>query len=314
MTRPPHAARRVVSLLPSASEIVAALGAAGTLVARSHECDFPAAVADLPAISSPRIDPARPSAAIETDVRACLEAALSIYRIDAGALRDAKPDLVVTQTLCEVCAVSPADVEAALTEWTGTKPEILALNPATIADILGDIERIATALGRSEAGASLAAQMRGQMDEIAARCAGANARPRVATLEWLDPPMAGGNWMPEMVMMAGGENLFGAAGAHSPWLDPDALVAAAPDIVLVVPCGFGIARTRKELDALSGKPWWQALGGKIFVADGNRYFNRPGPRLVESLEILAEILHPELCDFGHRSDGYIAWERAHEAQ
>ena len=313
MTRPPQAARRVVSLLPSATEIVAALGAAGTLVARSHECDFPAGVGDLPAISGPRIDPARPSATIQTDIVACLEAALSIYRIDATALRDVKPDLIVTQTLCEVCAVSPADIEGALAQWTGAKPEILALNPATIADILGDIGRVAAALGRPDAGTSLVAQMRGQMEAIAERCAGANARPRVATLEWLDPPMAGGNWMPEMVAMAGGENLFGAAGAHSPWLEPDALVASAPDIVLVVPCGFGIARTRKELDALSGQQWWQALGGKVFVADGNRYFNRPGPRLVESLEILAEILHPEICDFGHRDDGYIAWERAHEA-
>ncbi|MBI3507936.1 MAG: ABC transporter substrate-binding protein [Proteobacteria bacterium] len=303
-----QAARRVVSLLPSATEIVAALGAGGELVARSHECDFPAAVADLPAISSPRIDSARPSAAIEADMRARLEAALSIYRIDADALRDLRPDLIVTQTLCAVCAVSPADVAAALAEWTGARPEILALAPTRLADVLDDIGRVATALGRKEAGASLAAQMRGQMEAIAERCAGANTRPRVATLEWLDPPMAGGNWMPELVTMAGGENLFGVAGEHSPWLDPEALVASAPDIVLVVPCGFGIARARKELAALAGKAWWQALGGRVVVADGNRYFNRPGPRLVESLEILAEILHPEICDFGHRDDGYVVLE------
>jgi iron complex transport system substrate-binding protein len=312
MTRPAQAMRRVVSLLPSATEIVAALGAAGELVARSHECDFPAAVGDLPAISAPRIDPARPSAAIEADVRACLEAALSIYRIDAAALRDVRPDLVVTQTLCEVCAVSPADIEAALATWTGARPQVLALNPATLADVLGDIGRVAAALDRAEAGASLAAQMRRQMDGIAAQCAASNARPRVATLEWLDPPMAGGNWMPELVAMAGGENLFGEAGAHSPWLDPAALVAAAPDIVLVVPCGFDIARTRTELAALADKAWWRALQGRVFIADGNRYFNRPGPRLVESLEILAEILHPELCDYGHRDDGYVVFERMHE--
>ncbi len=310
MTKPAQAMRRVVSLLPSATEIVAALGAAGELVARSHECDFPASVGDLPAISAPRIDPARPSAAIEGDVRACLEAALSIYRVDAAALRDVRPDLIVTQTLCEVCAVSPADVEAALAAWTGERPQILALNPATLGDVLDDIGRVAAALGRTDAGASLAAQMRGQMDEIATRCASTNARPSVATIEWLDPPMSGGNWMPELVAMAGGESLFGTAGAHSPWLDPDALVAAAPDVVLVVPCGFGIARTRAELAALADRPWWRALQGRICIADGNRYFNRPGPRLVESLEILAEILHPELCDYGHRDDGYVDFERA----
>lgn len=314
MTRPSQAMRRVVSLLPSATEIVAALGAAGELVARSHECDFPAAARDLRAISAPRIDPARPSAAIEADVRACLEAALSIYRIDAMALREVRPDLVVTQTLCEVCAVSPADVEAALATWTGARPQILALNPATLADVLGDIGRVAVALDRAEAGASLAAQMSRQMDAIAARCAASNLRPRVATLEWLDPPMAGGNWMPELVAMAGGENLFGEAGGHSPWLDPEALAATAPDIVLVVPCGFDIARTRTELAAIADRPWWLALQGRIFIADGNRYFNRPGPRLVESLEILAEILHPELCDYGHRDDGYVAFERMHGPQ
>ncbi|MBL8833013.1 MAG: ABC transporter substrate-binding protein [Rhodospirillales bacterium] len=310
MAGPTQAVRRVVSLLPAATEIVAALGAAGELVARSHECDFPASVGDLPAVSAPRIDPARPSAAIEADVRARLEAALSIYRIDATALRDARPDLIVTQTMCDVCAVSPADVEAALAEWTGARPRIVALAPATLADVLGDIGRVAAALGRAEAGASLAAQMRTQMDEIAARCAGANARPSVATIEWLDPPMAGGNWMPELVGMAGGRNLFGAPGAHSPWLDPEALAAADPDIVLVVPCGFGIARTRTELDALADRPWLRALRGRIVLADGNRYFNRPGPRLVESLEILAEILHPEICDYGHRDDGYADWKQA----
>ncbi len=314
MTGVTQPGRRVVSLLPSATEIVAALGALGDLVARSHECDFPAAVSALPAVSSPRIDPLRGSATIEADVRALLEAALSIYRIDAGALRDVRPELIVTQTLCEVCAVSPADLAKALAGWTGGQPEILALAPTRLADVLDDIGRVAAAIGRQDAGASLAAQMRGQMDVITERCRSANSRPRVATIEWLDPPMAGGNWMPELVAMAGGENLFGSAGAHSPWLDPEALVAANPEIVLVVPCGFGITRTRKELESLAGKQWWQALDGKVFVADGNRYFNRPGPRLVESLEILAEILHPETCDFGHRDDGYIAWERAQEAQ
>jgi iron complex transport system substrate-binding protein len=303
-----NAARRIVSLLPAATEIVAALGAAGELVARSHECDFPAGIAALPAISAPRIDPARPSSALDADIRERLEAALSIYRIDADALRAARPDVIVTQTLCDVCAVSPADIEAALGEWTGAQPTLVALAPLRLADVREDIARVADALGRAEAGQSLAAQMQGQMDAIAARCAGAATRPTVATIEWLDPPMAGGNWMPELVAMAGGTNLFGAAGAHSPWLEPAELAAARADVALIVPCGFGIERTRAELAALAGTGWVQALPARTFLADGNRYFNRPGPRLVESLEILAEILHPEICDYGHRGDGWIAWQ------
>jgi iron complex transport system substrate-binding protein len=299
--------RRVVSLLPSASEIVAALGALGTLVGRSHACDFPPALAGVPAVTAPRVDPARPSAALDADVRARLEAALSIYRIDADLLRSLRPDVVVTQTLCEVCAVTPADLGAALAEWTGTRPEIVALAPLSLADVLGDVVRIAEALGRRAAGVSLAAQMHAQMDDIARRCAGANRRPRVATIEWLDPPMAGGNWMPELVAMAGGENLFGEAGRHSPWLDPDAVLAADPEIVVAVPCGFGLARAWRELAAVAGQGWWRNFRGEIYVADGDSYFNRPGPRLVESLEILAEILHPEICDFGHRGEGYVAW-------
>jgi iron complex transport system substrate-binding protein len=298
-------ARRVVSLLPAASEIVAALGAAGSLVARSHECDHPAGVADLPAITASRLAGERPSAAIERDVRARLEAGLSIYALDAVALRAARPDVIVTQTLCEVCALTPADLADALADWTGARPEIVALSPLRLDDVFGDIERIGAALGRVEAARSLAAQMRASMAEISARAAG-RTRPRVLTLEWLDPPMAGGNWMPELVAMAGGENLFGAAGAHSPWLDPAKLAACAPDIVLLVPCGFGIVRTLAELPALEAHGWWRDLRGRKFVADGGRYFNRPGPRLVESLEILAEILHPDAFDFGHRGDGFVA--------
>ncbi len=294
-----------MSLLPAASEIVAALGAAGDLVARSHECDHPAGIVDLPTITASRLAGDRPSAAIERDVRARLEAELSIYALDAAALRAVRPDLIVTQTLCEVCALTPADLAEALADWTGAKPDLLALAPLCLADVLDDIERIGAALGRAEAARSLAAQMRASMAAVAARAAG-RARPRVLTLEWLDPPMAGGNWMPELVAMAGGDNLFGTAGAHSPWLDPAAVADCAPDIVLLVPCGFGIARTLAELPPLEAHEWWRTLPGRKFVADGGQYFNRPGPRLVESLEILAEILHPDAFDFGHRGDGYVA--------
>jgi iron complex transport system substrate-binding protein len=291
---------RVATLLPSATDTVLALGAAGQLAARSHECpDVPG----VPAVTASRLDASLASGAATRAAREILEAALSIYRVDANALRAAAPDVIVTQTLCEACAVTPADLEAALAAWTGPAPALLALNPLCLADAIGDIGRIGAALGRAGAAALLVASLEARIDAIAARANGL-PKPRVATLEWLDPPMAGGNWLPELIALAGGENLFGTAGEHSPWTDPAAYRAAAADIVLILPCGFDIARTRRELAAL---PWIAALPGRKYVLDGARYFNRPGPGLVESLEILAEILHPRSFDFGHRGDGYAAW-------
>jgi iron complex transport system substrate-binding protein len=300
---------RVASLLASATEIVAALGAGDLLVARSHECDFPPEVAQLPAVTAPQLDTTQPSPDIDRDVKALLERSLSIYRVDGDRLRDLAPDLIVTQTQCEVCAVTPADVEAALAAWTGAKPRIVSLAANALTDIFADIRRVAAALGRPEHGEALVASLRGRMDAIAAQAALVGARPRVACLEWLDPLMAAGNWMPELVAMAGGENLFGAAGRHSPWMTWDDLTASDPDVILVLPCGFDIPRTQKELAALGPRAGWSGLRalreGRIFLCDGNQYFNRPGPRLADSLEILAELLHPDRFAFGHEGTGWI---------
>jgi len=300
---------RVVSLLASATEIVAALGARGLLVARSHECDFPPEIAGLPMVTGPKLDTSRPSAIIDRDVKALLEQALAIYRVDGERLREVKPDLILTQTQCEVCAVTPADVEAALAAWTGERPRIVALAPNALADVFTDIMRVAAAIGRPERGGALIDSMRARMDDIAGQAQALAARPRVAAIEWIDPLMAGGNWMPELITMAGGVSLFGVAGAHSPWMTLDELAAADPDVVLVLPCGFDIARTRAELPPLLKDPRWQSLravrGGRIFLCDGNQYFNRPGPRLAESLEILAEIFHPSAFAFGHEGSGWV---------
>ena len=302
-------APRVASLLASATEIMAALDARALLVARSHECDFPPEVAALPAVTAPKLDTRRPSAVIDRDVKTLLEQALAIYRVDGEALRAVKPDVILTQTQCEVCAVTPADVDAALAAWTGARPKIVALAPNALADVFTDIMRVAAAIGRPERGASVIDAMRARMDDITGRARTLSARPRVAAIEWIDPLMAGGNWMPELIAMAGGESLFGVAGAHSPWMSLDELAAVDPDIVLVLPCGFDIPRARAELPALTEKPQWRRLravrAGRIFVCDGNQYFNRPGPRLAESLEILAEILHPSVFRFGHEGTGWI---------
>src|SRR5262245_58258545 len=219
---------RIASLLASATEIVCALGARELLVARSHECDFPADVAALPAVTAPKLDTSRPSAAIDRDVKALLEQALSVYKVEAERLRALAPEIIVTQTQCEVCAVSENDVIAALADWTGTRPRIVSLVPNALADVVTDILRVAEAIGRPAAGAALVASMQARLSTVALRAA-TLPRRRVACIEWIEPLMAAGNWMPELVAMAGGDNLFGEAGKHSPWMTMEALTASDPE-------------------------------------------------------------------------------------
>jgi len=300
---------RVASLLASATEIVAALGAGDLLVARSHECDFPATVASLPVVTAPKLDTSRPSAAIDRDVKSLLEKALSVYHVDAERLRALAPDVIVTQTQCEVCAVSPRDVEEALASWTGERPRIVSLTPNALSDVFADIERVGAALGCPQRGKDVAAEMRRRVEAIETRAARLPNRPRVACIEWIEPLMAAGNWMPELVALAGGHNLFGEAGHHSPWMTFENLMAADPDVIVVLPCGFDIARARAELPALTARPEWQSLRAArergIYICDGNQYFNRPGPRLADSLEVLAEILHPAAFRFGYEGTGWV---------
>ena len=300
---------RVVSLLPSATEIVAALGFADTLVGRSHECDYPEEVADLPVCTEPMVDPRGGSEEIHRSVSDLLARTLSVYRVDADRLRDLAPTHLVTQVQCEVCAVSLEEVENALANWTERRPRLTALNPASLADVFADIERVATDLGAPERGARLVAAMRRRMESVAAAAASL-PEPRVAAIEWLSPLMTAGNWMPELVKMAGGEDIFGAAGRHSSWLSWETLRAADPDVIVVFPCGFSLDRVEREIGLLTSLPGWDALSavatGRVYLAEANQYFNRPGPRLAETLEILAEMLHPEAFVFGH--EGH-AWKR-----
>ncbi len=299
---------RIVSLLPSATEIVCALGFERDLVGRSHECDFPASVEHLPALTEPKFAPKGSSAEIDRDVKKIVGEALAVYRVDTAMLRQLKPDFIVTQSQCEVCAVSEADVEAAVGEWLGVKPKIVSLAPYSLNDLFVDIQRVADALGAHQSGNDLVSRLKLRIDAIATRAKAAASRPRLATIEWLEPLMAAGNWMPELIEMAGGTNLFGRAGEHSPWIKFDDLAAKDPDVILVSPCGFSIARTIEETSLLTRTTGWNDLRAvrerKVSVADGNQYFNRPGPRIVESLEILAELLHPELFAFGHEGSGW----------
>lgn len=302
---------RIVSLIASATEIVSALGFGASLVGRSHECDFPPAVTDLAVCTSPRFDVHGRSDAIDRSVKALLEQALSVYQVDAEMLRTLAPDVIVTQSQCEVCAVSTRDVEDALCTWVGSRPRIVSCQPDGLSDVWDDIRRVADALGAEARGEALVDQLKGRMAAVAARAAEAPHRPTVACIEWIDPLMASGNWMPELVEMAGGCNLFGEAGRHAPWMSFDDLCSRDPDIIIALPCGFDIARTAHEMPALTAREGWSSLRavreGRVVLTDGNQYFNRPGPRLAESLEILAEIIHPERFSFGHQPAAWVPY-------
>ena len=302
--------KRVVSLIASATEIICALGARDLLVGRSHECDFPPDVRRLPSLTEPKFLTTGTSYDIDARVRAIVQEGLAVYRVDAEKLEALRPDIIVTQDHCEVCAVSLKDVEAALCAWSGRHVEIISLKPNSLADVWEDILKVAQGLGRELEGERLVEQLKARMAGIAEQSGMTQARPCAAMIEWIEPLMAGGNWMPELVRLAGRENLFGVAGQPSPWLDWDQIVAADPDVVLVHPCGFDMARTLEEMPVLADRPGWHELRAvqhdRVFVADGNQYFNRPGPRIVESLEILAEIFHPEVFPAGHEGTG---WKR-----
>jgi iron complex transport system substrate-binding protein len=301
---------RIISLLPSATEIICALGARDALVGVSHECDFPLGVERLPHCSATRRPLAKGSRAIDEGVKAILAEALSVYRVDTALLRDLKPDIIVTQAQCEVCAVSEDDLAAALAEWTGGKPEIVSLSPMRLADVWADILRVGEALGRARKADALLTRLTGRVAKILERCEGLGPK-RVGFIDWIDPLIMGAEWIPELIRLAGGEPVLGAEGAHAEAVAFETLVEAGPEVLLVAPCGFGIPDALADLPLLAARPGWSSLPavhqGEVYVADGNHYFNRPGPRLVESLEIMAEILNPAMVDFGHRGLAYGPW-------
>ena len=296
---------RIASLVPSATEIVAALGQAEHIVARSHECDWPAEVSRAPACTRARIDATRPSRAIHEEVGRLLAAALSLYDLDTEILRAARPSHIVTQDQCDVCAVGLAEVRAAAAEFLEAPVEIVSLAPMRLGDVWDDIARVGSALGVDAA--PVVAGLRARADAIAARAAQLPPK-RVLTVEWSDPPMSAGNWVPELVAMAGGIDTLGPSGENAPVVEIAAVVAADPDAIVLMPCGYDLPRTVADGRALMADPAWAGLraarAGAVYATDGNSFFNRPGPRLVESLEILAEIIHPAHFAFGHEGTGW----------
>lgn len=299
---------RVVSLLPSATEIVAVLGGRRLLVGRSHECDHPDGVEDLPVVSRPRVGMPKVSGEVDDVIRELVSQALGVYEVDEQVLADLAPDVVLTQDVCEVCAVPFAEVTAAVERVVGDHVQVVSLSPTTVEDVLGDHHRVAAAIGADATADRVVAGLRRRLDAVAAAVEG-RERPTVATVEWVDPLMAGGNWMPELVELAGGSNLLGTAGEHSPWIEPDVLRDVDPDRILVAPCGWDLPRAQQDLAELEATDWWGELRavreGGVAVADGHQWFNRPGPRIVESAELLAEWLHPGALPTGFEGHGFV---------
>jgi iron complex transport system substrate-binding protein len=275
--------------------MVCAVGAEAQLVGISHECDYPASIRDRRVLTRSRIDASGTSRAIDTAVRAVITDALGIYAVDEAALAELAPDVIVTQDLCDVCAVSLDDVRATVARLAHRDDvQIVSLRPTRLADVLGDVIRVAEALGRHDNGVALRTRLEQRIRAVSERAAGAAARPRVVSLEWIDPLMVGGTWMPELIDLAGGEVVGAVAGAPAPTIDASELAVLRPDVVLVKPCGFSLERALVERDLIE-RSVIAAVGSsaRVYVTDGNQFFNRPGPRLVESLEIMAACVHPE---------------------
>lgn len=295
---------RVVSLLASATEMIAKLGCLDSLVGRSHECDYPPEVKALPVVSTVQIDIHTDSAQIDAQIKQLAQTsvapqdaalkALSIYAIDVAQLQALRPDVIFTQTQCEVCAVSERDVTRAIEQLTGLQPRVVSLAPYRLSDVWEDVLRVGEALGRRERAGRLVQGYQRRLKHLSDTTTRFGTKPRVTVLEWLDPLMAAGNWAPELVAYAGGENVFGEIGHHSPWLSWEELQAADPDVLVLSPCGFTLERTMVDVAILRKHSLWQSLkavrNGRVYAIDGNAYLNRSGPRLVESAELLSRVI------------------------
>jgi len=301
--------QKIISLLPAATEIICALGLQQNLVGRSHECDYPEGVKSLPVCSEASFGNELSSADIDRKVKEILTEALSVYTINKETIKQLKPDVVITQAQCEVCAVSLKDVEEALENLLDKNASIISLQPETLDDIFNDIRLVADQLGVSIEGDALLENLHDRVDIIRHKLKYIADKPTVACIEWLEPMMVSGNWMPELIDIAGGKSVLAENGKHSPYVNWEAIQAADPDIIIVMPCGFGIDRTLKEVGVLLSLPGFTELkavkNNRLYIADGNQYFNRSGPRIVDSVEILAEIINPKQFVFGYEGNGWM---------
>ncbi len=312
---------RIASLLSSATEMLCALGLESSLVAVSHECDFPPTVADRPRLTRSRIAASASSQEIDRQVRDLMACGAPLYEIDTERLAACQPDLIVTQAQCDVCAVRYADVVAAVSSLPSlARTTVLALNPQSLTDVVCDLERLGQATGTVAAARQLQAAWQARITTVEQATADLTvaSRPRVAMIEWLEPLMLSGNWVPEIVTLAGGRHELTTAGRHSPYVAWEKLVAYDPQAVVVIPCGFDLPRTLASSHVLKELPGWHDLSavraGRVHAVDGNAYFNRSGPRLIDSLEILAHLLHPDRVAEPAGLYGQRLWRRSRSHQ
>ena len=300
--------KRVLSLLSSTTEVVCALGCADQIVGRSHECDYPPEVMNLPICTKPKFNIDGSSIEVDGQVKSILQNALSVYYINEDLLKKLKPDIILTQSQCEVCAVSEKDVQSVVKNITGINPDIISVEPNSIKDIFSDIKIIAEVLNVIDRGADLIDFMKNRI-RVLKKSYDIKSGPTVAAIEWINPLMAAGNWVPELIEMAGGVNLFGEAGKHSPWMNYQDLIEKNPQTIIIMPCGYNIQKSIVEIDSLIKQKGWKELSAvkndKVYITDGNQFFNRPGPRIIESLEILIEIFHNDKTNFKHIYSGWI---------
>lgn len=299
--------QRIVSMLASATEMLYGLGLGDRVVAVSHECDWPRDVLNKPRVTTSHVLSTASSQAIDDQVRALFQAGESLYGIDVRALVELQPDLIVTQAQCDVCAVAYEDVVRTVQNEPALRAtQVVALNPRSFADVLSDIRHLAAACDCSQAGERYVSQLSERIDAVRRVTASIAlaARPRVACIEWIEPLMIAANWMPDLIDIAGGEQSLTRGGEHSGYTPWDDLHAFDPQKIIIMPCGFDLRRTLHEAECLRTKPNWRQISavrnGEVYAVDGNAYFNRSGPRLIESLEILARLLHPR--HYGLRGD------------
>jgi len=292
---------RIVSLVPNGTEILFALGAGELVVGVSHECDYPEAARTRPILTGSALTPGMTAAEVDAAVSAQVGSGASLYTLDEARIAELEPDVIVTQQLCPVCAVSTEQVDGAVRPLPRC-PEVISLDPKSLADVFADVHRVGELTGRLDRAAVLLENLQVRLDVVRHNIAGIagiarKPRPRVLALEWLDPPFAGGHWVPEMIALAGGEDAIAKPGDHSARLTWERIAEADPDVIVVMPCGFDEAGAQAQIETIAGRPEWQALRavreGRVHPVDANGCFSRPGPRLVEGIERLAAIFHGE---------------------
>jgi len=302
---------RIISLIPSSTEIVCALGLRENLVGRSHSCDYPIDVIDLPVCSEPRYFPTGSSIEIHNDIMSVLQNALSVYQVHLKTIKGLRPTHIITQSQCEVCAVSTDDLHEALSDYLETEDiQVIDLKPDNIEEVFESFETVAVATEVPEMGYQLIKQIRKSFENIKNATSAFSEKPRIAFIEWIEPLMAAGNWTTSLIEMAGGTNVFDEITNH--WIELDNILTANPDKIVIAPCGFSIEQSLENMRFLHNSEKWNSLdaviNNEVYICDGSQYFNRPGPRLEDSLKILTEIYHPGLFDIEFHTTGWIRYK------